>query len=149
MHLFLSVSSAAFLSQWRKLICFYDSTTNGTVIMCIFVYFSKYICTYRHEQHSQTHAHTDRMWFIRGDVIRGIVFSDSQREFPYSHCHNSDQTQGDRERHEDRHKEHNEKGNVLSHEVTDDRKVSHKPTCHTHIFPVFPIKVWLCVTECL
>lgn len=54
---------------------------------------------------SCTHRHTlthNRIWFIREDVIRGIVFSDSQREFPSSHCHNSDQTQGDRERQKDR-----------------------------------------------
>lgn len=39
---------------------------------------------------------TDRMLSVRGDVIRGII-SDSQREFPYSYCHSSDQTQSDKD----------------------------------------------------
>lgn len=155
-------SLPASLSKWKKKIfCYYAST--GRVITCIFVYFSGYTCTHMHAPPALTHFSTNRMWSVRGDVIRGIVFSDSQREFPCLYRHSSDQTHGDTGRHKDRHKERDRKGNVLSHKVTDNCNVSHKPTCHlilvetyrnhthtdTHILSFLPLKAWLRVTECL
>lgn len=104
---------------------------------------------------TDTQFTTNRMWSVRGDVIRGIVFSDSQREFPDSYCHNSDQTHGDRQR--DTKRERERKGNVLSHRVTDDGNCCHKPTCHlgktdcSHTqtlslsFFFLCLKVWMCV----
>lgn len=72
---------------------------------------------------SQTHISTDTgSVYQRGDVIRGNIFSDSQREFPYWFCQKSDQTQCQRER--------DRQTDIKEMCFRDDWNASHKPACH-------------------
>lgn len=94
-----------------------DYCNHSKVIMCLFVYFSGYTCVHIH-RHMHSHTHcvtTNRMRSVRGSVIRGIVFSDSQREFPYSYCQKSDHTHTVTERHKDRHKERGREEEMCYH----------------------------------